>query len=240
MTCFKNTRHRSDSIELMDDFSIDGEVLYDTLDKLVIINKWLGGNRVTIQGLRKLLLHQDKVRVFTVLDLGCGSGDILREVANFGRRKGYHFKLIGVDANASTLAYARKLSKGFSEIRFVHCDIFSEAFDLLHYDIVLSTLFLHHLNDNELLGFFPKVVDKSSLGVVVNDLHRHPMAYFLFRMLSLFITNEMVKKDGSISVLRGFKRKELENLTEKIGGKATIAWKWAFRYQWIINKSICM
>ena len=46
----------------------------------------------------------------------------------------------------------------------------------------------------------------------------------------------MVKTDGLTSILRGFKRKELEQFSEKINGKSSINWRWAFRYQWIINK----
>lgn len=223
-------------MELMDDFELDGEVLYDTLDKLALINKWLGGNNVTIQGLKKLLQHQNSNRLYTIVDLGCGSGDVLREVALYGRRDGYQFKLVGIDANAATLAYARKLSTGYPEISFVHCDVFSDTFDQLHYDIVISVLFLHHFKENQLLKLLPKLLRKASLGLVVNDLHRHPLAYNLFRLLTVFISNEMVKMDGSISVLRGFKKMELEYMAKKLAAKSTIKWKWAFRYQWIINK----
>jgi hypothetical protein len=79
------------------------------------------------------------------------------------------------------------------------------------------------------------ILEKASIGIVVNDLHRHAMAYFLFRLLCLFTTNNMVREDGLISILKGFKRDELIRISENIGASYRIKWKWAFRYQWIIQ-----
>ena len=99
MSLFINTKYRSNKTELMDDFSSSGEVLRNTLDKIAIINKWLGGTHVIINGLRKLLNNHPKEKALTIVDLGCGGGDLLRDVAQFGIRNGYSFKVIGVDAN---------------------------------------------------------------------------------------------------------------------------------------------
>ena len=110
MSLFINTTYRSNATELMDDFSMKGELLRDTLDKLGSINKWLGGNRITINGIKQLLANKPKEKPFTIIDLGCGHGDILRLVADFGRKKGYNFKLIGVDANQDAVDYAKELS----------------------------------------------------------------------------------------------------------------------------------
>jgi hypothetical protein len=99
----------------------------------------------------------------------------------------------------------------------------------------LTTLFLHHFKENELVNLLSQIRQKTSLGIVVNDLHRHPIAYYLFKLLSLVIKNEMVKQDGLTSILRGFKKEELEEISEKIKVKSQIQWKWAFRYQWIIQ-----
>jgi len=231
-----NTTFRSDHVELMDDFSINGSQLHDTLDKLGGINKWLGGNKVTIQALKILLKDHPKEKPLTLIDLGCGGGDILRIIADFGVREGYLFTLIGIDANEETVIYASTLSKKYSNITFVHCDIFSEEFSAMNYDIVLCTLFLHHFTEEQLNGFLSTILNKATLGVAVNDLHRHRIAYFLFNLLCLFIPNKMVRDDGLTSILKGFKRHELERMTLKIGAFAQIKWKWAFRYQWIIQK----
>ena len=82
MSLFVDTTSRSNDTELMDDFSMKGELLRDTLDKLGSINKWLGGNRVTLNGLRQLLEHQPKDKVYTIVDIGCGHGDILRLIGD--------------------------------------------------------------------------------------------------------------------------------------------------------------
>lgn len=236
MSLLVDTSHRSSEIEMMDDFTIEGVVFRDTLDKLEIINRFLGGNKLTIHGLKKLLENQSKNKTITIVDLGCGHGDILRDVAEFGRKKNYSFKLIGIDANFAAIEYARELSKEYSELSFEMIDIFSEDFKKQSYDIVLCTLFLHHFKNEELISFLKKTIDKATIGVVVNDLHRHKLAYYLFKLIGFFIKNKMVRQDGLTSVLRAFKREDLENIAKEIKVHFSIQWKWAFRYLWILKK----
>lgn len=230
-----DTTYRSEEEEIMDDLSYDGEILHDSLDKLAKINKWLGGNKVTINGLKILLKNHPKDTPITIIDLGCGGGDVLRDVANFAKQNGYHFKLIGLDANPNTIKYAKELSQNYDTLSFESINIFSEAFENLKYDVVLSTLFLHHFNEEELTTFLKPVLKKAKLGMVVNDLHRHKLAYYLFKLLCITISNKTIIQDGLTSVLRGFKRKELKVISEKIKVSHKIKWKWAFRYQWILR-----
>jgi len=236
MSFLINTTYRSDAVELMDDFTVGGDLLRDTLDKLDNINKWLGGNQVTLNGIKKILKAYPKEKPISILDLGCGSGDMLRRVAAFGTNEGYTFKLIGIDANTEAIKYAKKLSIDYKEITFLELDIFSDEFKELEYDVVLTTLFLHHFKEDQLVELLKEIIDKSSIGIVVNDLHRHSVAYYLFKLLGLVIKNDMVKQDGLTSILRGFKRNELEEISKRIKIKSQIQWKWAFRYQWIISK----
>jgi 2-polyprenyl-3-methyl-5-hydroxy-6-metoxy-1,4-benzoquinol methylase len=218
----------------MDDFTMKGELLRDTLDKLGSINKWLGGNSITIDGIQKLLKNQSKERTYTIIDLGCGHGDILRLVADFGRKKGYKFKLIGIDANQDAIDYASELSTDYPELSFRNEDIFSEAFNEIDYDIALTTLFLHHFKDEDILNLLSRLLKKASLGVVVNDLQRSQIAYGLFKLLGVVISNDMIKQDGLTSILRSFKREDLEQMSKRLNLKSQIQWKWAFRYQWLI------
>jgi len=139
---FIDTTHRSNKAEIMDDFSMKGELLRDTLDKLGSINKWLGGNRITINGIEYLLKGQPKDKTYTIIDLGCGHGDILRLVADFGRKKDYKFKLIGIDANQDAVDYANELSEDYPEVSFINEDVFSEAFKDIDYDIALVEAFV--------------------------------------------------------------------------------------------------
>lgn len=235
MSLFIDTTYRSKDTELMDDFTMKGELLRDTLDKLGKINKWLGGNRVTLKGIEQLLEGQPKDRTYTIIDLGCGHGDILRLIANFGRQNNYQFKLIGIDANQDAIDYANQLSLDYDELTFDNVDIFSDEFKSLKYDIALSTLFLHHFDEEEIRLLLQTIATNANLGIVINDLHRNTLAYGLFKLLGLIISNHMIVQDGLTSILRAFKREELEQISKELNLKSQIRWKWAFRYQWLIK-----
>ena len=228
--------YRSKEEEIMDDLNMSGDLLIKTLDKIAQINRWLGGNQLTVQGVKELLKQKDKKKVYTIIDLGCGNGDMLRALAVFGKKYGYKLALLGIDANATTIAYAEKLSTSYENISYRQLDIFSEQFDRLDFDIALSTLFLHHFESEKVDDLVEQWSTKANLGVVVNDLHRHPVAYYLFKVIAFLIGNEMVKTDGLISILRGFRKSELEAFANKLIYKSEIRWRWAFRYQWIIQK----
>lgn len=234
MSFLVNTTYRTQKEEIMDDFSIEGPILNDALDKLATINKLLGGNGLTLNGLKILLKNKAKVQPIRIVDLGCGGGDILREIAKYGKDEGFNFLLIGVDANKNTTDYAAKLSTDYENVKFVHADVFSEEFKAMEYDIVIMTLFLHHFKEVHLLELVSHLLKNAKMGVVVNDLHRHWLAYYLFKLITIPVKNEMIIEDGLTSVLRGFKRKELINLSTQLNIKYQIKWKWAFRYQWVL------
>jgi 2-polyprenyl-3-methyl-5-hydroxy-6-metoxy-1,4-benzoquinol methylase len=230
-----STKYRTDKEELMDDFSIGGDLLRDTLDKLENINRWLGGNLMTVKSLKRVLKNHPKEQELVIADIGCGHGDILRDVAKFGRKNGYKMKLLGIDANPTAIAYANELSAEFPEISFKTEDIFSDKFKNRKFDVVLATLFLHHFKEAQLVSFLKNTLKQTKIAVIVNDLHRHKLAYYLFMLLSVFIKNKMIIEDGLTSVLRGFKRNDLERISKKLKVKTQISWKWAFRFQWILR-----
>ncbi|MFY7672115.1 methyltransferase domain-containing protein [Tenacibaculum sp. MEBiC06402] len=230
-----STKYRSNSKEIMDDFDMTGDVLIKTLDQIAKINVLLGGNSLTLNGVKQLLKNQPKDQPITIVDLGCGNGDLLRIIAKYGRKKGYTFQLLGIDANKFTLEYAMQLSKKYPEITYLEQDVLSEEFKEQSYDIALSTLFLHHFTNEEIENILEVLQNQAKIGVVINDLHRHKLAYYLFKIITLFIKNKMVKNDGLISILKGFKKQELKNFAKQLKGKSSIVWRWAFRYQWIIK-----
>ena len=236
MSLLVNTKYRSEAEEIMDDLDYNGPILHDALDKLAKINQWLGGNIVTINGLKKALKNHNKSDAITIIDLGCGGGDILREISLFGKKNNYNFKLIGIDANPHTVNYANSLSHKYDNVIFEAIDIFSDQFDNLEYDLVLTTLFLHHFKEDQLVSFLKPVLQKAKLGIVVNDLHRHKLAYYLFKLLCTTIKNKTIVEDGLTSVLRGFKREELTTISKQINANYQIQWKWAFRFQWILKQ----
>lgn len=233
-----NIKYRTQEAEIMDDFLLQGEELRSALDQIAKINQLLGGNNLTLSATKKLLKRTDLSKTITIADIGCGNGDMLRMLANYGKKNNITFKLIGVDANAFTINYAKKLSAEYHNIEYVCLDIFSDEFDHLNYDIVLCTLTLHHFTNEQILNIITTFNKNASLGVIVNDLHRSKLAYRLFEIICrVFNLNRMSREDGLISILRGFKKKELEEFSQKLNlENYTISWKWAFRYQWIIAK----
>jgi len=232
---FGDITKRSTAIEIMDDLDMSGEILVDSLDKIASINQWLGGNGVTLKGLKSLFRSLPKTETYTLADLGCGNGDLLREAALFGRKNGFTFKLTGIDANQATIDHAITLSKEFPEIEYIKEDILSEKFQERQFDLILCTLFLHHFTNLEIEAFLKAQIRKTSIGIIINDLHRNWIAYILFQFVCLFIKNEMVKTDGLISIQKGFTKKEILDFSLKLKCNSELRWKWAFRYQWIIK-----
>lgn len=231
-----DTTYRSQEIELMDDLNIGGALLYDTVDKIARINRLLGGQRAQIKGVDRLLKNIDTNQQIRIVDLGCGNGAMLRALALYGRKNKLKLDLLGLDANGHTVAYAEKLSIDFNEISYQKVDVFSNDFDTITYDIAIATLFIHHFNDGEISSLVQQLSAKANYGVIINDLHRHQLAYYLFGLFSLFYGNKMTRHDGAISILRGFKKQELVALAKHIDERSQISWKWAFRYQWFIKK----
>lgn len=235
-----NTTFRTNETEIMDDFALEGIELQEALDKIAKINQLLGGNKLTLQGIKILIKDLDKNKEYTIVDIGCGNGDMLRYIANFGNENNYKFNLIGIDANAFTINHAENLSNHFPNISYKCEDIFDKKFSQLEYDIVLCTLTLHHFKDDEILDLVKLFYKNSTIGIIINDLHRSKVAYRLFQAVcGVFNLNSMTREDGLVSILRGFKKEELVAFSEKLGFKNySLQWKWAFRYQWIIKKNI--
>ena len=222
----------------MDDFNLKGEDMKGLLTDLKNVNRWLGGNEITKLGIIKLLSNRPKEQTITILDLGCGDGQMLRECARFAEKAGYKFQLIGIDANSFILEEARRRSKDFQNITFRKMDIFSEEIKELQFDIALCTLFLHHFTNDDIQTIIQKILNEAQVGVVINDLHRSKLAFWLFKVLRYSILKTSIARyDGLVSIARGFKRSELETLAKQFNnGESIIKWKWAFRYSWILKK----
>jgi 2-polyprenyl-3-methyl-5-hydroxy-6-metoxy-1,4-benzoquinol methylase len=232
------TKYRTDQPEIMDDFAMEGEILREALDKIAKINQLLGGNKLTLLGVKALIATVPKTAEITIVDVGCGNGDMLRNLADYGLKNNLNFNLIGIDANNFTSNHALKLSENYPNISYRCEDIFDKPFGGLKYDIVLCTLTLHHFKEDEIFDIMSVFYTNAALGVVINDLQRSSLAYRLFQSLCfVFQLNAMSREDGLISILRGFKKNELIDFSKKLNfSNYSIKWKWAFRYQWIISK----
>ena len=233
-----STEYRTQESEIMDDFNLEGDELRDALDKIASINKLLGGNKLTLEGVKQLIKKADPNKLITIADIGCGNGDMLRMLCEYAKSNGLRMKLIGIDANQFTINYAKEISQEYASIDYLCMDIFSDEFRKLKYDIALCTLTLHHFKDEEIIDIMTVFNNNTTLGVVINDLHRSKIAYRLFSIVcNVFGLNRMSREDGLVSILRGFKKEELQRFANKLNLKnSMIQWKWAFRYQWIISK----
>ena len=228
-------RERSREMEIMDDLEYRGPLMDRTLFELEIINKWLGGNDVTIGGIKNLLQNPTDNRI-TIADLGCGRGDMLRLIDYWAKQNGRDVKLIGIDANPYIINAAKENLKLFPHIEFQAVNIFSPAFQTQKFDVVIGTLFYHHFTNNELIEFFRHLKNHVTIGFIINDIHRHPLAYYSIRLLTTFFSrSSMVKFDAPLSVRRAFTKKELLEILSSAGiKKYTIKWKWAFRWQVLV------
>jgi 2-polyprenyl-3-methyl-5-hydroxy-6-metoxy-1,4-benzoquinol methylase len=232
-----NIRHRSEETEIMDDFNLHGTELEQALISIARINQLLGGNKLTINAVDEIVSLKGKDKRIKILDLGCGNGDMLRALSKLAAKKNYNFSMTGIDANAFTVQNAENLSAGYPEISYTCADLLDPDFAPEECDIILFTLTLHHFTDEQILTLLEKSTQSARLAIVVNDLERSRLSYMLFCLISkVFRLNRMNTIDGKLSILRGFKKKELKALARKMNFKNyTIRWRWAFRYQWIIS-----
>lgn len=228
---------RSEEIEILDTFSGTTKELDTILNDINRVNHLLGGYAITLNAVFELLKTNNK-KSYTILDMGCAEGSMLRKLALEARNRTIPLNLIGVDLNTQGLELARTYSTDFPEISYVERDILTADFSQFDIDVVITTLTLHHFSDTGVVQFVNQFNQLASLGVVINDLHRSRTAYYLFKAFSFFfIQTEIARKDGLLSIRRAFKRKELMAYAEQVKNAShKIKWKWAFRYVWVLKK----
>lgn len=229
----KMLKYRSDQPEMMDDPATDRRLLQKNLQELDFLNRYFGGNDLVLNGLKKLVSRK---RASHVVDLGCGSGDLLKYIARWARKNKVKLTLTGVDRNIHAIRYLKRHCIGFPEISGVIMDYDDYLKSEPVADIYLCSLFCHHLNDTQLLELF-KYLKRAKTGFIISDLHRSALAYYSARAFTwIFNGTVLSRNDGPVSVLKAFKRKELEQMLEQSGiTNYTIRQKWAFRFQIIVK-----
>ena len=227
---------RCTDIEQMDDPTLDPSVMvavYEDIDKA---NLYSGGHKNTVKAVQRLL-RENHGTEFTIVDMGSGNGTMLRQIVLWGRKNGYRLKGIGLDLNPNAVQLARATSLDFPEIRFEQKDILSLAPGDFPCDLLLCSLTMHHFKDDEIPVFLEQFARLAKIGVIINDLQRSRIAYYLFKGFSaIFTVTPIAKNDGLISIKSGFTKKELLALSKNVAHAShSIAWKWAFRYIWIMR-----
>jgi len=202
--------------ELMDSNDTDFTTFRACLVDLSKVNRLTLAYGPTLQFFERLTicgrLPQD--RTISIVDVGSGSGDMLRKIDFWAARRGFKVDLVGVDLNPWSAQTAQDLTGTGRPIRFITANIF-DYLPAKPVDIVISSLFTHHLSDSSVIEFLAWMEAKARIGWFVNDLHRHVLPYHLFRALSRALRfHEFVQHDGPVSIARAFSAADWNRLLE--------------------------
>jgi 2-polyprenyl-3-methyl-5-hydroxy-6-metoxy-1,4-benzoquinol methylase len=221
-------RQRSYQKELMDGDDIPFPAMAQTLKELNIVNTRLGGHAITLEGVRQLIETKDQL---VVCEIGCGGGDNLFAVYKYCLKKEIPVRFIGIDMNPECIAFAKQ------QYPQLPCEWICSDYALTNLsgkepDIIFSSLFCHHFTDAQLVQMLQWLRKNSRSGFFINDLHRHWLAYYLIKYITMFFSKSyLVKNDACLSVARSFRKNEWKELFQQAGVTLhSISWKWAFRW----------
>ena len=127
-------------------------------------------------------------------------------IADWARLNNYSVRLTGVDMNANAIDYLKIKCVNYHEISGITADYHEYLNRNEIIDIVHCSLFCHHLKDDELLRLFIYFRQHLKTGFIINDLHRHRLAYYGVWLFTRLLNGTVLAiNDGPVSVLRGFK-----------------------------------
>jgi SAM-dependent methyltransferase len=223
---------RSTAAELMDAEPVDLASFENCLRDLERINRWTRSYALTLRWLDRVLAQHEPRRLLLV-DIGSGYGDMLRRIAVWAQRRGVGLDLVGIDRNPQAAIVAARATPSGHPIRYLTADVF-EVPDELRPDIVISALFAHHLDDDQLVRFLCWMEGRARLGWLINDLHRHVLAYRVARRApELLRMSSLVRHDAAISVARAFEKRDWQRLFQAAAlgePPPTVRWHFPFRY----------
>jgi len=223
---------RSPQTEWMDTEPVSAADFAACLSDLASVNTVTLARLPTLGFLNRAIRRAGPLgRPLRVLDVGCGEGDMLRRVHRWARRGGHRLELVGIDLNPLGIEAARAATPPSMAIDYRVADAFGPGLD--GFDLVLSSLFTHHLPDAAVVRFLRMMERCASLGWFVNDLHRDRLAYHGFQALSALAGwHRFVRHDGPVSVARSFRRADWTALLAQAGlqGQASVRWHLPYRY----------
>ena len=226
-----NLAKRSQQTELLDGISIPVADLECNLRELAFINKWLGGHQITITGLMPFL--NDYTGPLHIVEIGSGGGDNLAAIRDFLNKKKREATLTGIDLKPDCVNYARN---HYPDIEFICSDYRQIVFKQAP-TVIFNSLFCHHFDETAIIQLLQWMRRNATHGFFINDLHRHPLAYYSIKMLTaLFSNSYLVKHDAPLSVARAYTNAEWKLMADAADLEhVTVEWKWAFRYliRWV-------
>jgi len=153
-----------------------------------------------------------------VLDVGAGSGELLRVTALWARDTNRKAGLVGLELNERSAQAILDESIEFPEISSVQADGLRLPFPNDSFDFAIQSLTLHHFDDEGAVSILSEMGRIAARGIFVIDLHRNPVAYFFYTTIGhLFLHNRLLREDGALSILKSFKPEELEVVGRKAG-----------------------
>jgi SAM-dependent methyltransferase len=143
-------------------------------------------------------------RPLRILDIGSGYGDTLRRIERWASARGIAAELTGLDLNPDATAIASEATPATSKIHWVSSDVFAYT-PTRPVDLVVSSLFAHHLSDEEIVRFLQWMEQHARLGWFIGDLSRAAVPYYFFRAIAKCARlHPFVQYDGPVSIARSF------------------------------------
>lgn len=214
---FEKFRQRSFELENIDKGTYTPAEYEGCLVELRRVNRWLGDE----SALRNTLLKEIErtgLREFSVLDVGAGSGALLRVAAKWARETNRSASFVGLELNQRSATSIIEESSDFPEISSMRGNGFALPFRDGAFDYVIQSLTLHHFDDDGAVEILREMGRVAARGIFVIDLHRNPTAYFFYTTIGrLFLHNRLLREDGALSILKSFKPGEMEALGHQAG-----------------------
>jgi hypothetical protein len=222
---------RSAEKEMMDLPGNPKDLLVEDLRNLRRINRYLGGYRGVMKGLKRLIAEH-KMSRFSLLDVGTGSADIPRVIVQWARDRGIEAQVVGLEPEAVTAQVAAILTQEQTNPPFIpllqrgkegdfrRCGISvvrgdgnAPPFRAASFDFVLASQMLHHFSEENIVAQLRTWSRLARRAIIISDLVRAPIAYYGIRLLTkLFTHNVMTLTDAPLSVQRAFTMAEWHEL----------------------------
>ena len=214
---FERFRQRSYELENIDKGTYTPDEYEGCITELQRVNQWLGDANALRNSLLKEI-ERTELRSFSVLDVGAGSGELLRVAAKWARETNRSARLVGLELNQRSATAILEESGEFPNISAVRGDGFALPFADDSVDYAISSLTLHHFDDGGAVNILREMGRIAARRIFVIDLHRNPMAYFLYATVGrIILHNRLLREDGALSILKSFKLKEMEEIGRQAG-----------------------
>jgi len=214
---FSRFRQRSYELENIDKGTYTPAEYEGCLVELRRVNEWLGDAKVLRESLFAEI-ERAGLQSFSVLDVGAGSGELLRVTAKWARETKRAATLVGLELNERSAASILEESREFPEIAAVRADGLAVPFSDGCFDYVIQSLTLHHFDDAGAVSVIREMGRVAARGIFVIDLHRNPVAYLFYTTIGrLFLHNRLLREDGALSILRSFTPAEMAELGRQAG-----------------------